>query len=125
MPVEHDVQVGRQIRWRRIAKGMSQETLGIAIGVSLQQIQKYEKGINRIGASRLARIAEVLEIPVASLFAPGDVSEIGSAPAYMKPETLKLLSTRDGKQFSVAISKIKRASVRREIVALVQAIAER
>jgi transcriptional regulator with XRE-family HTH domain len=63
-----DVTVGRNVRLHRLAAGLSQEALGDRIGVTFQQIQKYERGTNRIGASRLARIAEALDIPIAILF---------------------------------------------------------
>jgi transcriptional regulator with XRE-family HTH domain len=63
-----DVIVGRNVRERRVAAGLSQEDLGAALGVSFQQIQKYEKGTNRISASRLVAIASVMRVPIATLF---------------------------------------------------------
>ena len=68
-PVDsHDRQVGQRVRMYRIKAGMSQHVLGKQLGVTFQQIQKYEKGLNRIGASRLQQISELLGVGVASLF---------------------------------------------------------
>lgn len=77
-----DVHVGSRVRLRRMMLGMSQEKLGEHLGITFQQIQKYEKGTNRIGASRLQAIARVLSVPVAFFFedAPGSGGEIESAP---------------------------------------------
>ena len=66
-----DKYVGSRVRMRRIMLGMSQEKLGEALGLTFQQIQKYEKGTNRVGASRIQQIAEVLQIPVSFLFEGG------------------------------------------------------
>ena len=63
-----DGEVGRRVRTQRLAKGLSQTELGERIGVTFQQVQKYEKGTNRIGAGRLSRIAQALEVPVAYFF---------------------------------------------------------
>src|SRR5438132_520204 len=63
-----DIEVGQRIRIQRLASGMSQTDLGEQIGVTFQQVQKYEKGANRVGAERLTKIANVLEVPVESFF---------------------------------------------------------
>jgi transcriptional regulator with XRE-family HTH domain len=63
-----DKHVGSRVRMRRVMLGMSQEKLGRALGITFQQVQKYEKGTNRIGASRLQHIARVLQVPVAFFF---------------------------------------------------------
>jgi len=68
MPHPVDVTVGNRVREMRIRKGMSQQTLGERVGVSFQQIQKYERGSNRMGSSRLVQIADVLDVPVGSFF---------------------------------------------------------
>jgi transcriptional regulator with XRE-family HTH domain len=77
-----DVHVGSRVRLRRMMLGLSQEKLGEHLGITFQQIQKYEKGTNRIGASRLQAIARVLSVPVAFFFedAPGSGGEIESTP---------------------------------------------
>ena len=69
-----DVHVGSRVRLRRNMLGMSQEKLGEALGITFQQIQKYEKGANRVGASRLQAIATVMNVPVSFFFedAPGE-----------------------------------------------------
>lgn len=67
-PEPVDTLVGTRIRLQRMERGISQTKLADAIGVTFQQVQKYEKGVNRVGASRLSRIAEVLEVPVGSFF---------------------------------------------------------
>src|SRR5438045_9667145 len=63
-----DIEVGHRIRIERLARGLSQTALASQIGVTFQQVQKYEQGVNRVGAGRLARIAEVLAVPVAFFF---------------------------------------------------------
>jgi transcriptional regulator with XRE-family HTH domain len=63
-----DVEVGQRIRIQRLASGLSQSELAERIGVTFQQVQKYEKGTNRVGAGRLTRIARVLNVPVGSFF---------------------------------------------------------
>ena len=90
-----DVEVGRRIRMRRQALGMSQEKLGEALGITFQQIQKYEKGTNRVGASRLAAIATTLSVSPAYFFPDAKEGE-GPAPhphtAILDlPETIALL----------------------------------
>src|SRR6185503_7237023 len=84
-PNPTDVHVGSRVRLRRMMLGMSQEKLGENLGITFQQIQKYEKGTNRIGASRLQHIARVLTVPVSFFFEdapgalPGDASGSGMA----------------------------------------------
>ncbi len=97
-----DVHVGSRVRLRRTLLGMSQEKLGDAIGLTFQQVQKYERGANRVGASRLYDLARVLDVPVAYFFeelADGSVSGGTSDPPtepfqsnpMMKRETLELV----------------------------------
>src|SRR5215207_6222318 len=78
-PNPTDIHVGSRVRLRRMMLGMSQEKLGEHLGITFQQIQKYEKGTNRIGASRLQHIARVLSVPVSFFFedAPGGTTESG------------------------------------------------
>src|SRR5215212_6697792 len=99
-----DIHVGSRVRLRRMMLGMSQERLGENLGITFQQIQKYEKGTNRIGASRLQHIARVLSMPVSYFFegAPG----MAAAPAEGledPPATnfvLDFLSTNEGIQLN-------------------------
>jgi transcriptional regulator with XRE-family HTH domain len=73
-----DVRVGQRIRAYRISKRMSQSDLGEKIGVTFQQVQKYERGTNRLGSSRLKKVATALEVPIASLFGESDIAESGT-----------------------------------------------
>ncbi|MGU3495242.1 helix-turn-helix domain-containing protein [Xanthobacteraceae bacterium A53D] len=123
-----DKHVGSRVRMRRMMVGMSQEKLGEHLGITFQQIQKYEKGTNRIGASRLQQISTVLNVPVAFFFegAPtvtpeGDVEGFaeGHSPAYVSD----FLATSDGLALTRNFMRISDAKVRRRIVDLVSAIA--
>ena len=76
-PDNVDVEVGRRIRTHRLAKGVSQTTLAEAIGITFQQVQKYERGVNRVSPSRLQSIASFLEVPVASFYASMDRAKKG------------------------------------------------
>ena len=83
-----DKYVGSRVRMRRIMLGMSQEKLGEALGLTFQQVQKYEKGTNRVGASRIQQIAEILQVPVSFLFEGGPsgmASPTASAKAPRRP----------------------------------------
>ena len=121
-----DKHVGARVRMRRMMISMSQEKLGEKLGITFQQIQKYEKGTNRIGASRLQQIANVLGVPVAFFFegAPVPDGSIGgfsesASPAYVSD----FLATSDGLALTKAFMKIADSKVRRRIVDLVEAIA--
>ena len=121
-----DKYVGSRVRMRRIMLGMSQEKLGDALGLTFQQVQKYEKGTNRIGASRLQAIANILQVPVSFFFegaphTPGQTSGLGEAPspAYVSD----FLATSDGLSLTKSFMKIKNSKLRRRIVDLVEQIA--
>ena len=101
-PLPIDVLVGQNIRICRLQKGLSQGELGRRIGVTFQQVQKYEKGANRVGASRLTQIADVLGVPIPTLFdgAPAPThapSPPEQSPRYLlaKPHSLRLLQGFD------------------------------
>ena len=99
-PLPIDVLVGQNIRICRLQKGLSQGELGRRIGVTFQQVQKYEKGANRVGASRLTQIADVLAVPIPTLFdgAPTVASAPPEqSPRYLlaKPHSLRLLQGFD------------------------------
>ncbi len=121
-----DKHVGSRVRMRRMMISMSQEKLGEKLGITFQQIQKYEKGTNRVGASRLQQIANVLGVPVGFFFegAPnvdastGGFSESAS-PAYVSD----FLATSDGLALTKAFMKITDSKVRRRIVDLAEALA--
>ena len=127
-----DKHVGSRVRMRRMMLSMSQEKLGGALGLTFQQVQKYEKGTNRIGASRLQQISHILQVPVAFFFegAPsfhpqtGDSAEgMGEAPSptYVSD----FLATSDGLALTKAFMEIKEPKLRRRIVDLVEEIAGR
>ncbi len=123
-----DKYVGSRIRMRRIMNGMSQEKLGEALGLTFQQVQKYEKGTNRVGASRLQQITEVLDVPVSFLFegspaGPGTTYGLKEAPAadYVSD----FLATSEGLALTRAFTRISDPKLRRSIVDLVEQIAAR
>ncbi|WP_181832594.1 helix-turn-helix domain-containing protein [Bosea caraganae] len=128
VPNPIDRHVGSRVRMRRMLAGISQEKLGEALSLTFQQIQKYEKGANRISASRLQQIAKKLEVPVSFFFdgAPnGDATPDGgfadsSSTAYISD----FLATSEGVQLTKAFVRIKSGRVRRRIVDLVEALAE-
>lgn len=101
-PLPIDVLVGQNIRICRLQKGLSQGELGRRIGVTFQQVQKYEKGANRVGASRLTQIADVLGVPIPTLFDGAPTAGQSQAvpeqsPRYLlaKPHSLRLLQGFD------------------------------
>jgi transcriptional regulator with XRE-family HTH domain len=123
-----DKYVGSRVRMRRIMLGMSQEKLGDALDLTFQQIQKYEKGTNRIGASRLQQISDILQVPVSFLFEGGPTGSINSAgiidapsPAYVSD----FLATSEGLALTRAFTRIADGKLRRSIVDLVEQIAAR
>lgn len=123
VPNPIDKHVGRRVRMRRMMLGMSQEKLGDALDLTFQQVQKYEKGTNRISASRLQHISQILQLPVPFFFedAPGQIRAKGDAPspAYVSD----FLATKDGLALTKAFMQIKNAKLRRDIVNLVEEIA--
>ncbi|MAZ83648.1 MAG: transcriptional regulator [Rhizobiales bacterium] len=122
-----DVHVGSRVRLRRTMLGMSQEKLGEALGITFQQIQKYEKGTNRVGASRLQNISTILNVPVSFFFedAPADVAggQPGMAEANSSNYVVDFLSSSEGLQLNRSFVKITDPKVRRKIVDLVKALA--
>ena len=125
-PDPMDVALGAAVRIRRRTIGMSQEALAEQCGVSFQQIQKYEKGTNRVGASRLQHIATVLKVPVSFFFedAPGTPEEAaGFAETPSHSYVVDFLSSTEGLSLNKSFVRIKDARVRRRIVDLVQTLA--
>lgn len=118
-----DVHVGTRMRMRRMMLSVSQEKLGEALGVSFQQIQKYEKGTNRIGAGRLQDIATNLEVPISYFYddMPGTERTDGFSEAGVSYVS-DLLVLPEGMELTRAFLQIKDAGVRRRIVELVKAI---
>ncbi|MCA0421322.1 helix-turn-helix domain-containing protein [Bosea beijingensis] len=127
VPNPIDKHVGSRVRMRRMLAGVSQEKLGEALGLTFQQVQKYEKGSNRISASRLQQIAKMLDVPVAFFFdgAPtGDMPESGFADSAATTFISEFLTTSEGVQLTKAFTRIKSGRVRRRIIDLVEALAE-
>ncbi|MQW90608.1 helix-turn-helix domain-containing protein [Sinorhizobium saheli] len=120
-----DIHVGSRIRLRRTMLGMSQEKLGESLGITFQQIQKYEKGTNRVGASRLQNIAQILNVPVSFFFedAPGEGGAGGMAESASSNYVVDFLSSSEGLQLNRAFVKIGDPKVRRKLVDLVKALA--
>jgi transcriptional regulator with XRE-family HTH domain len=121
-----DVHVGKRVRMRRLMLDMSQGTLGEALNLTFQQVQKYEKGTNRVGASRLQQLSDILQVPVEFFFEGGP--RPGKSPATRgKPVPTAFVSdflaTSDGLALTRAFTQIKDAKLRRSIVDLVERIA--
>ena len=123
-----DKYVGSRVRMRRIMLGMSQEKLGEALGLTFQQIQKYEKGTNRVGASRIKQISEILQVPVSFLFdgGPTGIANAEGAGDDASPSYISdFLATSEGLALTRAFTGIADSKLRRSIVDLVEQIALR
>ena len=121
-----DVHVGNRVRMRRMMLAMSQEKLGAALGLTFQQVQKYEKGTNRMGASRLQQMSDILQVPVEFFFegAPNASAPHGSNKSELWMAQIDdFVSNSDGLRLIGAFMRIDNAAVRRRIVMLVQEIA--
>src|ERR1035438_8910405 len=121
-----DKHVGSRVRMRRMMLSMSQEKLGDALGLTFHQVQKYEKGTNRIGAGRLQQIAHILQMPMESFFEglphePGQRRVPTDAPDLQY--VADYLATADGHQLAKAFMQIPNAKLRRSIDNLVEQLA--
>jgi transcriptional regulator with XRE-family HTH domain len=123
-----DIHVGSRVRLRRNMLGMSQEKLGDSLGITFQQIQKYEKGTNRVGASRLQAISNVMSVPVSFFFedAPGadGTPHKGFAEDSSATYVVDFLNSAEGLQLNRAFMKITDPKVRRKIVDLVKSLSD-
>lgn len=117
-----DVYVGSRIRFRRNLLGMSQEKLGEQLGITFQQIQKYEKGTNRVGASRLQAISEILEVPVSFFFEESPTASAVEGFAEHEVNYIDFCSSTEGVQLMRAFTHIKDPRVRRKIIDLAKAL---
>jgi transcriptional regulator with XRE-family HTH domain len=111
-----DIEMGKKIRLRRVEQRISQSDLGEKLGVSFQQVQKYEKGVNRVGASRLQQIAAALDVPVTFFY--------DSDTKTREVESLLFLDSAFSLRLLRAYSRIKSQAVQRQLVTLMEAIAE-
>jgi transcriptional regulator with XRE-family HTH domain len=118
-----DVHVGHRVRAARLARGVSQEKLADAVGVTFQQIQKYEKGVNRIGTGRLHAIAGHLGLPVTYFFDGIEKNPSRTSVSGMNAIT-EALGTREGVRIAAALSRIQSPQMRRRIADLLEAIIE-
>ena len=126
MPNPIDVHVGSRLRMRRMLVGMSQEKLGESLDLTFQQIQKYEKGSNRISASRLYDMSRILDVPVQFFFDDMVRSDATGRGKADKPsgsfEMIEFLSSPDGAQLVRTFSEIDSPEVRRSILDLVKSV---
>ena len=125
-PNSVDVHVGNRIRERRQSLGMSQEKLADGLGLTFQQVQKYEKGVNRVGASRLQAISSILEVPISFFFDGASPSpsrkRTGDAPST--DFVTDFIGSTDGRRLVKAFMRIKQPVVRRSIVRMVEVVSE-
>lgn len=126
-----DIHVGSRVRLRRMVLGISQEKLGERMNLTFQQIQKYEKGTNRIGASRLYQLSRILEVPVNFFFEDANFGAPKAANAafgFREPDTesflIEFLNSREGLELNKAFIKIQDPKVRRRVIELVRALSE-
>ncbi len=122
-----DRHVGSRVRMKRVLLGMSQEKLGEALELTFQQVQKYEKGTNRIGASRLQQISNILQVPPSFFFEGAPSGQIIESSGFADETTssyvVDFLSTVEGLQLNKAFARIKNPKVRKRIVDLIIAVA--
>jgi transcriptional regulator with XRE-family HTH domain len=121
-----DAQVGNRVRIRRMLIGMSQERLGDLLGLTFQQVQKYEKGVNRIGAGRLFEVAKILGVPI-DFFYDGVAGTGGEKSGFNEagaPPVMEFVSSGEGLQLSLAFMKIKDPKVRKRVLDLVKSLAD-
>ncbi len=125
LPNPVDKHVGSRVRMRRMMLGMSQEKLADGLGLTFQQVQKYEKGTNRIGASRLQQISQILQVAVSFFFegAPSSGPAAQRNEATSPPYVSEFLATSDGLSLTRSFTRIKDSKLRRRIVDLVEQIA--
>lgn len=124
-----DRHVGSRVRMQRILMKMSQEKLGEALGITFQQVQKYEKGANRIGASRLQQISKTLKVPPSFFFEDAPTggssgSSTGFAEESSSQYVVDFLSTAEGLHLNRAFARIRDPKVRKRVLDLVTTLAE-
>jgi transcriptional regulator with XRE-family HTH domain len=119
---KHDIELGRRLRLRRVEQKMSQDGLAKKLGVTFQQVQKYEKGVNRIGASRLQLIATALDVPVTFFFDDADVGK-RAIESKREVESLLFLDSSFSLRLLRAYSAVKDQAVQRQFVTLIESIA--
>jgi len=124
VPNPVDVHVGARVRLRRLMMQMSQDRLGEKLGVTFQQVQKYERGANRVSASRLWGMSEILEVPIQYFFE--GIRDINGAEGFADgdetPMVYDFINSTDGVQLASAYSRIADPKIRRQVLQLVRAL---
>jgi transcriptional regulator with XRE-family HTH domain len=129
MPHPADIHVGKRLRLRRTILGLSQEAIGNAIGVTFQQVQKYERGVNRMGSSRLYEFSKILSVPVSYFFEEMDKSGSSVSAASNVAEDApafehERMSSRETLEMMRAYYRITDPLVRKRIFELIKSVAE-
>ena len=125
-PLPTDKHVGARVRMRRLMLGMTQEKLADQLGLTFQQVQKYEKGTNRISASRLQQLCNILDVPISFFFeqAPQSASKSRRRAENLSPANVnEFLASSDGLAIIKAFIRIEDSALRRSVVRLVEGIA--
>ena len=122
-PNSTDTYVGSRVRMRRKMLGLSQEKLGEQLGITFQQVQKYEKGANRIGASRLQTISQVLEVPIGYFFPQEPAAVGGMGESAQSDYVSDFMMSSEGIELNRAFAQIKDPKLRRKVIELVRTMA--
>ena len=122
-PNQIDIEVGNKIRLRRRLTGMSQTALGTALGITFQQVQKYEKGTNRVGASRLSDMARILGVPVSYFFEDGQTHDAAGDSGESDLIT-QFVGSSEGLALNKAFAQIPDVGIRRKVLSLEKALAD-
>ena len=118
-----DAEIAKRVRALRLQRGLSQSALGKVLGVTFQQVQKYERGTNRVTAGRLCRIAEVFDVPVAFFFADLDDERRGATGSGSVAVEFDFLQTKGAMRLALAYSRIADAGVRLRLLKLAECLA--
>src|ERR1700688_306135 len=119
---KHDVELGRRLRLRRVEQKMSQSELADKLGVTFQQVQKYEKGVNRVGAARLQQVATALDVPVTFFFDDDGLGKRAS-DGKREVESLLFIDSAFSLRLLRAYASVKSQTVQRQFVSLIESIA--
>ncbi len=121
-----DTHVGERIRSQRKALHLSQEKLGNELGVTFQQVQKYERGANRVGASRLWRLSKVMDVPVSFFFEglDGVVHSHSVAEDEQPPIVYDFIKSPEGLELAKTVARIKNPAIRKQILDLAKSLAD-
>jgi transcriptional regulator with XRE-family HTH domain len=119
---KHDAELGRRLRLRRVEMKISQSELADKLGVSFQQVQKYEKGVNRVGAARLQQVATALDVPVTFFFDDDGLGKRAS-DGKREVESLLFIDSAFSLRLLRAYASVKNQTVQRQFVSLIESIA--